>query len=162
LSGRAGHRLGVLERLDALPIMRWPGAAEGLVGEAERARRTIPAVAGFAPLGFEEAKHLPLADVGAVWGGMVPGLGERLVGDRQFAVILAAVALKLDLDAGEHAMGGERQDTVGRAFKHSDHATGERLVELVAAKVALAAGSQCSLPASRTRGQSICAVAPVG
>src|SRR5215831_31363 len=98
LSGRAGHRLGVLERLDALPIMRWPGAADGLVGEAVCARLAILAVARFAALGFEEAKHLALADSGRYCVAMDAVLDELLVGDRQFAVVLAAVALEFDLD----------------------------------------------------------------
>jgi hypothetical protein len=88
--------------------MRWPGAADGLVGEAVRARRTILAVARFAALGFEEAKRLALADGGRYCVAIDAVLDELLVGDRQFTVVLAAVALELD---GPKATGRETPDS---------------------------------------------------
>ena len=103
--GAAGD-LGVLDRLMALPFVRWAGAADREVGEPVQARRTKLTVARLAAFGhFEEAEYLAFADA---WrdGILVDAvLDKMLVGDRQLAVVVAAVLRQLDLDAGEDAMG---------------------------------------------------------
>jgi hypothetical protein len=56
-------------------------------------------------------------------------LPEVLMGDREFAVIFAAVACEFDLDASEHTKGGQAQGAVRGRFEHFDQLPSEPPVD---------------------------------
>ena len=102
---------------------------------------------------LDETKALKFTDGGRDRISVDTIFDQMIVGELQLAVVVAAVLLKLDLDAGKNTMGGKRQDAVGRALEHFDQPRRERAIDLVAAMVApLAHGS---ISASRTSTSSI-------
>ena len=101
-----GERIGVSFG-DLAPLIGRLEIEAVAVGEPEEGRSAPVGVAGATLSGdLDEAERDQLADGGCDRVAVYAVLNELGGGDRQSAVVLAAVVAVLDLDTGENLMGG--------------------------------------------------------
>jgi len=105
---------------DLLPFVGWRvlGVAEG---QAEQIRLPPFGIAGAAGFGdFDKAERDDFADGGGDGATVNVVADEVVIGDRQLAVIGAAVVGELDLDAVEDAPCGQAEDAPGGRAQHGN------------------------------------------
>src|SRR5262249_52163993 len=95
----AGDGFGFLHRGDPLPLIRCPSTTDGQIGQPIHARPAIFAVAGPAAYDFEKTERLAFADARPDGVAMNAVLDELLIGDRELAVVLAAVLGSISMRA---------------------------------------------------------------
>src|SRR5262249_50795783 len=133
----AGVGCGLFRRLDVLPFVRRTCVTDRPIGQSKSvwlvpATGTSPALLG----DLDEAERDQLADGGRDRISVDSVFDKLIVCDDQLSVVLAAVLVKLDLDAGENPVSALSERSVCRRLQHLDEPRRERTVDLVVAMVA--------------------------
>jgi hypothetical protein len=124
-SSVVGHHFGVVFG-DLAPFVGGLEIEGVAVGEAEEGWSAPFGVAGAALLGhFDEAEGDEFADGGCDCVVMQAVFDELYVGDREPAIVLAAVVGVFDLDAIERLTCGSAERLEGGGFHHFDGSYGE-------------------------------------